>query len=400
MSTTTSISNAVYNIEKNADVLFERLKFYICMDIVTYIEKIYKLYDIDNPPAPAPAPAPAPGAAAAPAPAAAPAAAGAGAAAAAPGAAGADTNSTNIKKDIEKLIVCFIPFLYLFNNTDSAAIYKSTYEIKSDITSFKFNYTNINYNLFKYICNNLSSNSIYDILLSDSIKRKIIINYILIIIKTILLDKNYIKLNYLYSQICINIYLSETKNLYVEDDYIENKMDSILHLIMRLFTNTLPYYLYNIKYYTISVANAKYTEIITQINSLTFTNNAEKDVYNHLLNNKFDKSELYELCNLIYYSDIGNCNNITDKSTYNNNKKLYGGNSIVLSTISYENPLILLNHINMDLCKLKYIYETINKIINKKRNNFKKIIYDNILTDIYITSGLNISSIFDANNTY
>jgi hypothetical protein len=196
-------SNIILNIENNSDALFLRLKTYICYDIINYITYINKYY-----------------------------------------------SNVDCKNDVNKLIHLFTPFLYYFIGTD-----KFNYNITSDVQE-DYNYTNINYAYFKKLYNTYNPSILpFNKLFNDESIRNKIIEDIIDIVKYILLT-DYLTLDYLYGQICINIYLHETrKDIDVlTNKHITNKIDSILHFIMRLFTNTLSYYLYNLKYYITSSA--------------------------------------------------------------------------------------------------------------------------------------------------
>jgi len=201
-------SDIILNIENNSDALFLRLKTYICYDIINYITYINKYY-----------------------------------------------SNANCKNDVNKLINLFTPFLYYFIGTNDF-----NYNIITSASLGQYNYTNINYAHFKKLYNTYTYNpgSLPFKLFNDESIRNKIIEDIIDIVKYILLT-NYLTLDYLYGQICINIYLHETReyNNVLTNKYITNKIDSILHFIMRLFTNTLSYYLYNLKYYiTFSVVPA------------------------------------------------------------------------------------------------------------------------------------------------
>lgn len=213
-------TSIIYNIEQNSELLFERLKLFICMDIVNYIEYL-------------------------------------------------STQADNV--DLNKLIHCFIPFLMLFFDDNFDYIITTT-------SSKSNNYKNINYNLFKTIEFSYTTKDINN--------KSEIIKCIINIIKYIFLSSKYINLDYLYGQICINIYLYETKSatLY-ENTSITDKMNSILHLIMRLFSNTLSYYLYNLKYYDLS--------------SIINGNKLQDKLKQYQIKDSIDERQIYnDLCNV------------------------------------------------------------------------------------------------------
>jgi len=197
-------SDIILNIENNSDALFLRLKTYICYDIINYITYINKYY-----------------------------------------------SNVDCKNDVNKLINLFTPFLYYFIGTD-----KFNHNITSAAVPGEYNYTNINYAHFKKLYNAYNPGILpFNKLFDNELIRNKIIEDIIDIVKYILLT-DYLTLDYLYGQICINIYLHETRkdSDVLTNKYITNKIDSILHFIMRLFTNTLSYYLYNLKYYITSSA--------------------------------------------------------------------------------------------------------------------------------------------------
>jgi len=380
MSSSSSDNDVAYNIENNAELLFARLKLYICIDIVTYIEKIFNIYinELTNTTSNSPQSSTT----------LATTSTGSGYS----GYAGGGYSTTTLKsieRDINRLILFFICILQLLKT--------ETLNLDNNID---INYKKINYNIFKHI--------LFDKYTGDSLdntpkEKTNIIKNILLIIKNILLNENYITLNYLYGQICINIYLSETKDMYINSDYIENKMDSILYLIMRLFTNTLEYYLYNISKYIIpdsSEDNNKqnYNSLLQNIVllkefNLSLNGIDENEIYKKIRSN-VTKDDVKSLCDDIYYKNKGSCNSNNYSANYTNLKKI-GGSSITLSKISYNNPLILLNNINMDLCKLIYIYTIIHKNIILKNTSFFNIINKYNENNLLINSSLFLTHIND-----
>jgi hypothetical protein len=326
--------NIIANIEANSTFLFNRLKTFIFLDIKNYITYLNNNYD----------------------------------------------TSSECKTDLNKLLFIFIQFIYLFIDDTTYTINKSSEET--------YNYKKINYKLFKHLLE-ININSKLTKLLEDFETRYYLINDIISIIELILLS-DYLNLNYLYSQLCINVYLYETaQDIYIlTNKYIKNKIESILHFIMRLFTNTLCFYLHNI--YKFSY-NSSPSENIKQIlNILNYniktknvalfgsaqnnTNFDENKIYNIYTQN-INSQELEDLLTVIYYNNT-NCMYV---------RRLYGGYSeMQIANMSYTNPLYLLNHTIMDLCRLLNFYEFVKKEVFNKVRPYSDSILSSDIKKIYI----------------
>lgn len=287
------------NIEANSELLFSRLKTFIFLDIKNYITYLHNNYDNDN-----------------------------------------------CKKDLNKLMFIFVAFIHFLKN----------YTI--------YNYKTVNYKLFKYLYNlEQIPDNIINAFKTVQTRNDLIADIISII--ELMLMSNYLNLNYLYGQICINVYLYETKkngNI-LSNNHILNKIDSILHFIMRLFTNTLCYYLNNIRYYSYTESQPAYNaykQIYTNSNSLNIKNLEnfkEEDIYTNLSINIIQK-DLNTLLDNLFYT----------KSTCVYDRIHFGGDvePIQLANMSFDNPLYLLNHTIMDLCHLSNFYKGVEKqILNK-----------------------------------
>jgi hypothetical protein len=210
MAAPTTENKIIYNIEQNSELLFQRLKLYICFDILNTLEILH------------------------------------------------DSTDESDKKDFNSFIFNFLPFINLFTSNQ--------YNINTkefDLTAPLYNYKLINYALYKYTRSNYKSLQQYSEKFTkyeaDILKDNIIYKTIIRIIKYILLS-NVIKVNDVYSQICLNIYLFETRN---DESFIasssptnaKDKLSSILDLLMRLFTNTVSFYLYNLRFLTKDIDN-------------------------------------------------------------------------------------------------------------------------------------------------
>jgi len=327
-------TDIIANIEANSSLLFSRLKTFILLDIKNYITYLHNNYD----------------------------------------------SEPKCKTDLNKLMFIFIPFIYMFIN-DSGFIH-------TDDDDKIYDYKKVNYKLFKDLFTQFSQipETLND-LFKTYVTRNSLINDIISIIELLLLS-NYLNLNYLYSQICINIYLYETKNSgnILSNKHIPKKIDSILHFIMRLFTNTLCYYLYNIFMYTFYKPTSELNNILEILNYNIstrdiekFKNFSEESIYKiHTAN--INKYELLLILTRLYYENSKKC-------TYT--RRMYGGygvEAIKLVDMSYEKPSYLLNHTIMDLCHLLKFYKFVKKeVFNEdKKKSYSDLILSPDIKNIYI----------------
>ena len=324
-----------------------------------------------------------------------------------------------------KLILLFIPLLVLFTKDGSS-------DILDKLSSTKYNYTNVTYTTFKKLYNKLFGNKQIDLLrnLFDILQDtndvdkllKIISNIIYVLLNCLISDNSkkgvlykkkggkkyfggkinskYIKFNNVYLQTCINIYLYETKNngLMASSDKtstskdIEYKLQSIVTFIMRLYMNTLPYYLINLNYYDNTFNITQKPAILDKINSnlkednrIYYEDDIYKDIYDVLNNDPTTKltvkdieKKITDFCEEAYYKDIS-CNITDDKISIPNylkrsKRKLFMGGTnddddddndkiYNLTQILFTNPYYLLNHVSMNLCLLNDFYKEIKTTI-------------------------------------
>jgi hypothetical protein len=267
-------------------------------------------------------------------------------------------DNDNCKKDLNKLMFIFVAFIYLINKNNS--------------------FITLNYCFFKYL---LARDNISTIVFDINQRNDLIADIISII--ELMLMSDYLNLNYLYGQICINVYLYETKkngNI-LSNNHIPNKIDSILHFIMRLFTNTLCYYLNNIRYYSYietQPAYDAYKQIYTNSSSLNVNELGdfqEDRIYLNLSKN-IDKKIITVLLNNLFYTKKG--------CRYD--RLHFGGvkiEPIELANMSFDNPLYLLNHTIMDLCYLLNFYIIIQKQVFKKSLNYLTKIDTSNIQNLY-----------------
>jgi len=303
------------NIEANSELLFSRLKTFIFLDIKNYITYLHNNYDNDN--------------------------------------------DSKCQTDLNKLMFIFVAFIHFLKNNTI------------------YNYMIVNYKLFKYLYNlEPIPDSIINAFKTVQTRNDLIADIISII--ELMLMSDYLNLNYLYGQICINVYLYETKkngNI-LSNNHIPNKIDSILHFIMRLFTNTLCYYLNNIRYYSYietQPAYQAYKQIYTNSSSLNIVDLGdfqEERIYLNLSKNIIDKDLNTLLSNLFY-----------DKLDCVYDRIHFGGvvEPIELANMSFDNPLYLLNHTIMDSCHLSNFYKVVTKqVFNKGQKGYLGILKDDI----------------------
>jgi hypothetical protein len=268
-------------------------------------------------------------------------------------------DNDNCKKDLNKLMFIFVAFIYLINKNIS--------------------FITVNYCFFKYLL--AREDNISTIVFDINLRNDLIADIISII--ELMLMSDYLNLNYLYGQICINVYLYETKkngNI-LSNNHIPNKIDSILHFIMRLFTNTLCYYLNNIRYYSYTEtqpAYDAYKQIYTNSSSLNVNELGdfqEDRIYLNLSKN-IDKKIITVLLNNLFYTKKG--------CRYD--RIHFGGvkiEPIELANMSFDNPLYLLNHTIMDLCYLLNFYIIIQKQVFKKSLNYLTKIDTSNIQNLY-----------------
>uniref|UniRef100_A0A6C0LGC3 Uncharacterized protein n=1 Tax=viral metagenome TaxID=1070528 RepID=A0A6C0LGC3_9ZZZZ len=324
-------TDIIANIEANSSLLFSRLKTFILLDIKNYITYLHNNYD----------------------------------------------SEPKCKRDLNKLMYIFIPFIYMF--IDGSGF------IHTDDNN-NYDYKKVNYKLFKDL---LSKSEKIPETLNDlfNVNRNSLINDIISIIELLLLSSNYLNLNYLYSQICINIYLYETKNSgnILSNKHIPKKIDSILHFIMRLFTNTLCYYLYNVYMHTGNKTTTELNHILTIVNHNIATRDMnkfkdfnEESIY-EIHKDGIHNDELLLILTRLYYENSKKC-------TYA--RRMYGGygvEAIKLVDMSYEKPSYLLNHTIMDLCHLLKFYESVKKeVFNKNIKPYSDAILNEDIKKIYI----------------
>ena len=306
------------------------------------------------------------------------------------------------------LILVFIPLLSLFtiDMPDSLII--------QNPDDTQFNYQNTNYITFKKIFNiifNIRNSTIKPALIriynqhitTDKIKeifKNIIITIIIAGLVKLTSDDpnkgdNSIKFKNVYLQTCINIYLYETKDYGMlnqtnplNNKILEKKLKSIITFIMRLYMNTLPYYIYNLLYY-IDDDDATYKSMAKDISVdlKTHNNLGEDEIYEKFMSayTTINKDTINELCKKHYYSKIDcTSDNIIPQYLSNTNRKIFiGGDGdgygdgdgapalttsdiTELAQISFTNPYYLLNHTSMNLCLLNLFYNEIKTITGIK----------------------------------
>jgi hypothetical protein len=324
------------------------------------------------------------------------------------------------------LILVFIPLLSLFTINDMPDSL-----IIQDPDDKQFNYQNINYITFKKIFNiifNIRNHTINLVLIricnkhinTDKIKeifKNIIISIIIAGLVKLTSDDpnkgdNSIKFKNVYLQTCINIYLYETKDYgmlnqtdSLNNKILEKKLKSIITFIMRLYMNTLPYYIYNLLYY---MDDATYKTIAKDISVdlKTHNNLREDEIYEKFITsypNPINKDTINELCKEHYYSKIDcTSDNIIPQYLSNTNRKIFiggdgdgagaGAGAVTpalttsditeLAQISFTNPYYLLNHTSMNLCLLNLFYNEIKTITDSKDFEEIKLIIKTMFDEI------------------
>jgi hypothetical protein len=346
-----------------------------------------------------------------------------------------------------KLILLFIPLLVLFTKDGSSDILKKS-------SSTIYNYTNVTYTTFKKLYNKLFEKK--ETVLTDLLSilqdtndvdklLKIISNIIYVLLNCLISDNSkkgvlykkkggkkyfggkinskYIKFNNVYLQTCINIYLYETKNngLMASSDKtstskdIEYKLQSIVTFIMRLYMNTLPYYLINLNYYDGTFDDNQKPAILDKINSnlkednrIYYEDDIYKDIYDVLkdpaitqtptLTVQDFETEITKFCEEAYYKEIS-CIIADDKISIPNylkrsKRKLFMGGTnddddddndkiYNLTQILFTNPYYLLNHVSMNLCLLNDFYKEIKTTIVDDTTLIKFKESEKIIIDLY-----------------
>jgi hypothetical protein len=176
---------------------------------------------------------------------------------------------------------------------------------------------------------------------------------------------------------------------------IEYKLQSIVTFIMRLYMNTLPYYLINLNYYDNTFNNIQKSAILDKINSnlkednrIYYEDDIYKDIYDVLKDPATTQpptptvqdfeTEITKFCETAYYNNIS-CIIADNKISIPNylkrsKRKLFMGGTnddddddndkiYNLTQILFTNPYYLLNHVSMNLCLLNDFYKEIKTTI-------------------------------------
>jgi len=341
-------------------------------------------------------------------------------------------------EETQILVLLFIPLLTLFTQPDK---YKIVQVENMDTPKTSDTYVDTNYIIFKKLFNILFSDDssppgtrakllekIIYTFDDDLDKIKEIINLILSAGLYKLLDSNsakkysgesdYDTFKNVYLQTCVNIYLYETKQYSLSElTTNKKKFKSILTFIMRLYMNTLPYYIHNLLYYIIMSSGdhdllKEFKANVSEFNKLLNPSSVarEDDIYTtfyDLITKILTDSApapaapaaasaapapatsapatasdvekyIYKLCIEYYYKNT-NCDHYllkkgnrgiflggTDNFPPSEDEKTVSN----LAKISFKNPYYLLNHVSMELCLLQKFYDEINdKLSNDETFN-------------------------------
>jgi hypothetical protein len=342
------------------------------------------------------------------------------------------------EEETQILVLLFIPLLTLFTQPDK---YKIVQVENMDTPKTSDTYVDTNYIIFKKLFNILFSDDssppgtrakllekIIYTFDDDLDKIKEIINLILSAGLYKLLDSNsakkysgesdYDTFKNVYLQTCVNIYLYETKQYSLSElTTNKKKFKSILTFIMRLYMNTLPYYIHNLLYYIIMSSGdhdllKEFKANVSEFNKLLNPSSVarEDDIYTtfyDLITKILTDSApapaapaaasaapapatsapatasdvekyIYKLCIEYYYKNT-NCDHYllkkgnrgiflggTDNFPPSEDEKTVSN----LAKISFKNPYYLLNHVSMELCLLQKFYDEINdKLSNDETFN-------------------------------